>query len=307
MSTENVFVNARNFEGNGLLAAQTPLVSDPKDLVGPAIGFGAGLGTGVAMNLGAELRAHGRAMNGFEQATQLAQRTHDNAVAVAQASLDVSKTTIARATPAIDQIKAALPLAKAEAASVAQPLAPLLSGYPTDGKGLGQVGRTVFVRHWLAANPAQAGESVLLQEARSAFGNEATLLNDGRTLFAARKAANTELVSSAISLVRLKEAGPALPEAPAALNVRGTLGRTLLEGGLVGAATIGADYAGMWGAQALGYDRNSAAYRFLQPKGYDTGLAVGGYLGARALGAGAPLALGVAAGGWVIGHTAGMW
>jgi len=305
MSLENPILPARGigrFEGN----AQTPLVSDPKDLIPPAIGLGAGLGTGFGAQMGMELRANGQAWNAYEQAAQLAQRNHDNAVAVARASLEVSNNTLIRSGPEIAKISRALPLAQAEATTVAQPLAPLLNGYP-EGKGLGQLGKTVFVRHWLAANPAQAGESVALQEARTVFGNEAALLKDGRALFATRGAANRELISSAISLQRLGQAGPALPEAPAALNVKGTLGRSLLEGGLVGAATIGADYAGMWGAQALGYDHNSAAYRFLQPKGYDTGLAVGGYLGARALGAGAPLAIGVAAGGWVVGHAVGMW
>ena len=96
---------------------------------------------------------------------------------------------------------------------------------------------------------------------------------------------------------------PASPEADELTLQAFTAGANWREGCWVGAATIGADYAGMRGAQALGCDRNSMTYRFFQPKGYDTGLAFGGYLSARALGASAPLALGAALGGWAIGHA----
>jgi len=307
--------NAGAFDGRGLLGhLGNPPSMTASDLVPPVAGLAAGYGVGLAAGIGADIRAHGQAWRSFETANrshlaavELVSRTHAEQMAAAQQGYRAADQIIVKAAADMAKTKAALPLAQVEATSVAQKLAPLLTGYPD--KGFGQLGNTVFVRHWMAQNPVKPGESNLLTEARTVFGNESALFKQGRALATEAVVADRQLGSAAFQIARLG-ANPALPlapEAPAALRLGGTVGRTLLQGGLVGGATIGADYAGMWGAQALGCDKNSLAYRFLQPKGWDTGLAVGGYLGARALGAGGPWAIAAATGGWVVGHTIGMW
>lgn len=299
------------FEGGLLAAVGTPPPQLSEQIAQSAIGLATGLTAGVGFGAAGDWIRNRRgwqtytaALAEHNAAAELAQATHAQRLATLQESYHAGGRALQAARTGLEQARAALPIAQLEAAGAARTAAPLLGCDVAS-----DVGRSTFMRHWLHANPvAQPGEASCLTNARTVFANEAAIVAQERAMLAQAAAADRQIARTALDIARLGSPRvPTAPVSPAGIRLGESLGSNLLQGALVGTAALYADYVGLTAVQGLGYDRNSTAYRFMQPTATTVGLPVGAYLGARALSMGPSWATAAAVGGWVVGHSINLW